>query len=66
MGNFFVYYLFKGATTYHTSNERGTNGWIAYECINWDSLDSDEMQDLSDATLRLSWTERSEIQVAGM
>ena len=59
-------YFFTGATTCPTNNERGSQGWIAYECIDWDGLYSDEVQDPSDAPIQFKWKEKSDIQVAGM
>ncbi|CAB4031030.1 serine threonine- kinase irlB, partial [Paramuricea clavata] len=54
------------ATAYYTSSERGSKGWIAYECIDWDGLYSDEVRDPSDEPVQLKWKEKSDIQVAGM
>jgi serine/threonine protein kinase len=59
MGQF---YFFTGASTFHTTNESGSHGWIAYECVDWDGLFSDNMQN----PLQLRWKEKSDIQVAGM
>ena len=60
------FYSFLGATTYHTKTESGSKGWVAFECIDWDGLFSDEMRDPSSAPLQLKWKETSDIQVAGM
>jgi serine/threonine protein kinase len=60
------FYFFTGATTYHTSNESGSHGWVAYECIDWDELFSDKMQNPLDTPLLLRCKEKSDIQVAGM
>ena len=57
---------FTGATTYHTSNESGSHGCLAYECIDWDALFSQETRNPSDAPLQLRCKEKSDIQVAGM
>ncbi|CAB4010302.1 serine threonine- kinase endoribonuclease IRE1-like [Paramuricea clavata] len=62
IGRFFP----EGATTYQTSNESGSHGWIAYECIDWRGLFSDETPNASDTPLQLRWKEKSDIQVAGM
>ena len=62
IGRFFP----QGATTYHTKTESGSKGWVAYECIDWDGLYSDEMRDQSRAPVQLKWKEKSDIQVAGM
>ncbi|CAB4012983.1 serine threonine- kinase endoribonuclease IRE1-like isoform X1 [Paramuricea clavata] len=56
----------QGATAYCTGNERGSKGWIAYECIDWDGLYSDEVRDPSDGPVQFKWKEKSDIQVAGM
>ncbi|CAB4010301.1 serine threonine- kinase endoribonuclease IRE1 [Paramuricea clavata] len=53
----------QGATTYHTSNESGSQGWVAHECIDWNGLCSDNP---SDTPIQLRWKEKSDIQVAGM
>ena len=63
MGQF---YFFTGATTYHTTNESGSHGWVAYEGIDWRGLFSDETPNASDTPLQLRWKEKSDIQVAGM
>ena len=55
-----------GATSYNTFNERGSRSWIPYECVDWDSLKSDEMQNDSDSQLQFKWKEKSDVQVAGM
>ena len=55
-----------GATSYNTFNERGSRSWIPYECVDWDSLNSDEMQNDSDSQLQFKWKEKSDVQVAGM
>ena len=60
MGQF---YFFTGATTYHTSNESGSHGWVAHECIDWNGLCSDNPPD---TPIQLRWKEKSDIQVAGM
>ncbi|CAB4042530.1 serine threonine- kinase endoribonuclease IRE1-like [Paramuricea clavata] len=57
---------FTGATTYNTSNESGSHGWVAYECIDWDGLFSHKARDPSDTPIQLRWKEKSDIQVAGM
>ncbi|CAB4033401.1 serine threonine- kinase irlB, partial [Paramuricea clavata] len=54
------------AATYHTSNESGSHGWVAYECIDWGELFSDKIWNPSDAPLQLRCKEKSDIQVAGM
>jgi serine/threonine protein kinase len=59
-------YFFAGATTYCTSNEHGSKGWIAFECIDWDGVYSDELPNPSDGPVQLKWKEKSDIQVAGM
>ena len=60
------FYFFLGATTYHTKTESGSKGWVAYECIDWDGLYSDDTRDPSNAPVQLKWKETSDIQVAGM
>ncbi|CAB4024359.1 serine threonine- kinase endoribonuclease IRE1-like [Paramuricea clavata] len=63
MGRFFPE---QGATTYHTSNESGSHGWVAYECIDWGGLFSHKARNPSDTPIQLRWKEKSDIQVAGM
>ena len=53
-----------GATTYNNSNPSGTRGWVAYECVDWQRLYSNELEGHPPASLR--WKEKSDIQVAGM
>jgi serine/threonine protein kinase len=57
---------FVTGTTYHTANESGSPGWVAYECIDWDGLNSDDMHKPSGTQLKLRWKEKLDIQVAGM
>ena len=57
---------FIGASSYNTFNERGSRGWIPYECVDWDKLNSDEVQNDSDTQLQFKWKEKSDVQVAGM
>ncbi|XP_028416368.1 serine/threonine-protein kinase/endoribonuclease IRE1-like isoform X2 [Dendronephthya gigantea] len=56
----------EGATTYNTSSESGSHGWVAYECIDWEKLFSNKMPSHLDEPIQLKWKEQSDIQVAGM
>ena len=39
---------------------------MPYECIDWDGLFNEDVQDPSDASKEFRWKEKSDIQVAGM
>ena len=60
------FYFAAGATTYHTNNEAGSHGWVAFECVDWREQFSDERGCPSGAATQLRWKEKSDIQVAGM
>ena len=60
------FYFITGATSYHTNNESGSKGWMPYECVDWDGLLTQKVQDTADASMQFRWRERSDIQVAGM
>ncbi|CAB4010662.1 serine threonine- kinase endoribonuclease IRE1 [Paramuricea clavata] len=59
-------YFLTGATTYLTSDEGETHGWVPQECIDWVGLYSDKIRKPSDAPIHFRWKEKSDIQVAGM
>ena len=61
-----VNFLHAGATTYNTSNKSGSQGWVAYECVDWEKLFSHKMPSHLDEPLQLKWKDQSDIQVVGM
>ena len=62
-----ICYFVTGATSCPTNNQRGSKGWMPYECVDWETLFADEVRQPLDAnSMKFNWKEKSDIQVAGM
>ena len=55
-------FILLGAATCITSAYSGSKDWIAYECVDWDGLFTNDIS----VPRELEWKEASDIQVAGM